>query len=85
MKPVLLGLLTIVLCLGMLEAAASEDGSGKPKYTNDNQLLRPENYRGWIYLSSGLGMNYSPVSSDHVMFTNVFVPQWAYAEFNKSS
>ena len=84
MKPVLLGLLTIVMCLGMLEAAAPEDGSGKPKYTNDNQLLRPENYREWIYLSSGLGMNYSPVSSDHVMFTNVFVPQWAYAEFNKS-
>jgi hypothetical protein len=27
-------------------------------------------------------MNYSPVSSDHVMFsTNVFVPQWAYSEF----
>ena len=84
MKPVLLGLLTIVMCLGMLEAAAPEDGSGKPKYTNDNQLLRPEYYREWIYLSSGLGMNYSPVSSDHVMFTNVFVPQWAYAEFNKS-
>jgi hypothetical protein len=84
MKPVLLGLLTIVMCLGMLEAAAPEAGSGKPQYTNDNQLLRPENYREWIYLSSGLGMNYSPVSSDHVMFTNVFVPQWAYAEFNKS-
>jgi hypothetical protein len=29
-------------------------------------------------------MNYSPLSSGHVMFTNVFVPQWAYAEFLNS-
>ena len=84
MKPVLLGLLAIVMCLGMLEAAAPEAGAGKPQYTNDHQLLRPENYREWIYLSSGLGMNYSPVSSGHVMFTNVFVPQWAYSEFLKN-
>ena len=85
MKRFLLACLTIVTCLAFLEAAAPEAGSGKPQYTGDNHLLRPENYREWIYLSSGLGMNYSPVSSDHVMFTNVFVPQWAYAEFVKSA
>jgi hypothetical protein len=84
MKRALLALLTIVMCLVLLQAAAPESGSGKPQYTSDNHLLRPENYREWIYLSSGLGMNYSPGSSDHVMFTNVFVPQWAYAEFVKS-
>jgi hypothetical protein len=65
-------------------AAASDAGSGKPQYTGDHHLLRPENYREWIYLSSGLGMNYSPVSTDHIMFTNVFVPPWAYAEFLNS-
>ncbi len=84
MKPVLLSCLTIVMCLGFLQAAAPEAGSGKPQYTSDNHLLRPENYREWMYLSSGMGMNYSPVSSDHIMFTNVFVPQWAYSEFLKS-
>jgi Cytochrome P460 len=83
MKPVLLAFITIVVCLGLLAAAAPSNDS-KPQYTKDNQLLRPENYREWIYLSSGLGMNYSPGSSDHIMFTNVFVPQWAYAEFLKS-
>ncbi len=55
-----------------------------PEYTKDNQLLRPENYREWIYLSSGLGMSYSPAPGSHEMFTNVFVPQWAYQEFLKS-
>src|SRR5713226_4646868 len=84
MKRLLLSCLTIVGCLGLWLAAAPEAGSGKPQYAADRQLLRPQNYREWIYLSSGLGMNYSPVSSDHQMFTNVFVPQWAYSEFVKS-
>jgi hypothetical protein len=84
MKRVLLSWLTVVMSLGLLQAAAPEAGSGKPQYTSDNHLLRPEDYREWIYLSSGLGMNYNPVSSDHVMFTNVFVPQWAYSEFVKN-
>lgn len=76
--------LTIVACLVILPAADPKSDSDKPQYTKDNQLLRPENYRQWIYLSSGLGMNYSPNPSDHQMFTNVFVPQWAYADFRKS-
>ena len=83
MKPVLLAFITIGVCLGLFAAAAPESKSEKPQYTSGNQLLRPENYREWIYLSSGLGMNYSPSSSDHIMFTNVFVPQWAYGEFLK--
>jgi hypothetical protein len=85
MKRALLSCLTIVMCLGFMQAATPESGSGKPQYTADNHLLRPENYREWIYLSSGLGMNYSPQAADHPMFTNVFVPQWAYAEFLKNA
>jgi hypothetical protein len=81
MKRVLLLCLTIVVCLGFTWDGAPAPDSGKPQYTGDNQLLRPENYREWIYLSSGLGMNYSPLASGHQMFTNVFVPQWAYGEF----
>jgi Cytochrome P460 len=83
MKRILLSGLTIVMCLG-LQGAGPVSDSAKPQYTKDNQLLRPENYREWIYLSSGLGMNYSPTPGDHQMFTNVFVPQWAYADFLKS-
>ncbi len=81
MKRFLLSCLTIVICLGFMQAAAPESDSGKPQYTSDNQLLPPKNFREWIFLSSGLGMSYTPGSADHVMFTNVFVPQWAYAEF----
>lgn len=74
---------TIVICFVVL-GAGPDSHDPVPRYTVDNKLLRPENFREWIFLSSGLGMSYSPGSSDHMMFTNVFVPQWAYQEFMKS-
>jgi len=83
MRRALLSCLTIVVCLGILRAAAPESDSGRPEYTSDN-LLSPKNFREWIFLSAGLGMSYTPGSGDHQMFTNVFVPQWAYSEFLKS-
>jgi Cytochrome P460 len=84
MKHLLLSCVTIVVCLGFMRAAAPDSDSYKPQYTSDNQLLPPKNFREWIFLSSGLGMTYNPGSMDHIMFTNVFVPQWAYARFMQS-
>jgi hypothetical protein len=51
-----------------------------PRYAGQN-LIRPENYREWVFLSSGLGMNYNAAAGGPEMFTNVFVPQWSYREF----
>jgi hypothetical protein len=59
---------------------ASGQNTSKPQYAA-NSLMRPEGYREWIYLSSGLGMNYNPTTGGPQRFTNVFVPQWAYREF----
>ena len=53
---------------------------GRPEYAG-KQLVRPAAYREWIYLSSGLGMEYNAAAGDRENFTNVFVPQWAYREF----
>src|ERR1700721_1452155 len=39
-----------------------------PRYTGQS-LVRPENYREWIFLSSGLGMSYNPSANGHEMFT----------------
>jgi hypothetical protein len=64
----------------LLAAAAPDSPTTTPQFNPKNELLRPSSYREWIFLSSGLGMAYgSP--PDHQMFTNVFVPQWAYGEF----
>jgi len=71
----------IAILVGLPRADIRGSASDRPEYTQKNELLRPDNYRDWIYLSSGLGMNYNAAAGDHVMFTNVFVPQWAYREF----
>jgi Cytochrome P460 len=55
--------------------------SSIPRYSQRNQLIRPEGYREWIYLSTGLGMAYSPNPNAAQTFTNVFVPQAAYRAF----
>jgi hypothetical protein len=73
----------VVLAVTILLAAPPDATSGRPQYTSDNQLLQPTDYREWIFLSSGLGMSYS-ATPGHEMFTNVFVPQWAYQAFLKS-
>lgn len=45
----------------------------------------PENYREWVWLSSGLGMSYSAgVESDNPVFDNVFASPEAYAAFKKT-
>ena len=71
----------LVITAGLLLAQAPEGSNDKPQYTNSNELVRPDNYRDWVYLSSGLGMSYSDTNPDHQMFTNVFVPRWAYEKF----
>jgi len=83
MKRVLSVLLLFGLCL-LLLAAASEEKSPKPQYNAKGELLRPDDYREWMFLSAGYGMNYSPSPGSHEMFTYVFVPRWAYQEFVNS-
>ncbi len=83
MKRILLLGLVAAAALGVFLAATTDSPSTTPQFTKDNELMRPDHYREWIFLSSGLGMTYNS-PSDHQMFTNVFVPQWAYGEFLKS-
>ncbi len=73
--------IVVLMCAGLRHADTSDSLSGTPKYTSDNRLVRPENYREWIYLSSGLGMNYSPSAGGPDIFTNVLVPEAAYRKF----
>jgi hypothetical protein len=53
-----------------------------PEYTRDGLMKRPENYREWIYLTSGYDMSYSAaMRMEHHMFDNVFVNPEAYRVF----
>jgi Cytochrome P460 len=65
--------------------AASVKGiSNGPVYTAEGKLVFPANYRQWIYLTTGLDMDYNPnvkMQAGHSMFDNVFVNPEAYKAF----
>jgi hypothetical protein len=75
----------LAVSLMCFQLPAQQTRTDEPSYTGDGQLLRPDNYREWIYLSSGLGMTYgvveSAAESSPPQFDNVFVAPQAYKAF----
>jgi len=75
----------LILNLGGGSQTAKQERNDGPQYTTDNRLVRPVNYRNWIYLSSSLGLQYGPDANPAgPAFENVYVNPSAYSEFMKS-
>jgi hypothetical protein len=54
-------------------------------YTAGGEMVYPAGYRGWVYLTTGLGMSYTPGAvAEHPAFDNVFVNPAAYKVFLKT-
>jgi hypothetical protein len=72
-----------VWLLAQDKATSTVNNSTMPVYTADGRLVFPANYREWIYLTTGMDMDYnpSPSMSGHSMFDNVFVNPEAYKAF----
>jgi YHS domain-containing protein len=67
---------------GPAPVAQNTDG---PRYTSDGLLLRPANYRDWVFLSSSVGLQYGPGANPaNPSFENVYVNPSAYNEFAKT-
>ncbi len=78
----ILGIFVLMsVCAAALQVTSPSLRSDLPKYVKGNELARPEGYREWVYLSSGLGMNYSDTNGEGGTFTNVFVAPSAYHQF----
>jgi len=79
---VLLAALMLASSVALLKSATPPISSD-PDYTSDGQLKLPENYRQWVYLTTGFDMSYSAnaMQTDHHMFDNVFVNPEAYKAF----
>lgn len=80
--------LGLLLCLAAVALAqntpkSASNTSTVPVYTDDGRLVFPANYREWIYLTTGMDMDYNPdpAMADHSMFDNVFVNPEAYKAF----
>lgn len=54
-----------------------------PRYVNGNDLVRPTDYREWVYVGGGLGLTYDVASNpqDPPRFGSVFVNPSAYRSF----
>lgn len=79
--------LTALLFLWSWPSKAQTPTAESPAYTNKGELIRPIDYREWVYLSSGLGMTYGPAqpaAGEPPMFDNVFVTREAYRDFMRS-
>jgi hypothetical protein len=74
----------LLLSLGFAPPDSAQTRRDQPRYSQSRALVRPQDYREWIYLSSGFGMEYSRESGRPKMFTNVFVTPFAYEQFVKT-
>jgi hypothetical protein len=75
--------LFVTTVLSAIAAFGQAAPKAAPEYTSDSQLKFPANYREWIYLTSGIDMNYNPGANtaSHSMFDNVFVNPESYKSF----
>ena len=82
---------TIVIALGLTYAAAfafavnaqQRAGDG-PQFNGASMLVRPADYREWMFLSSGLGMTYAAgagTANAPQLFGNVYVNPSSYRRF----
>lgn len=81
---VLLALLILVATWTFALSAQQTDG---PKYAQGtNNLLRPTDYREWMFIGSSIGLNYPApgTAPGPDQFNNVFVNPSSYREFMKT-
>ena len=77
---------TLLLSLMFLLLPTASQQYSKPpsagQNSSDAPIKFPENYRQWVYLTTGFDMSYNPaMSMDHHMFDNVFVNPESYKAF----
>jgi len=82
------GFLVFVLTIIVGAAATAQQSppnTTRPRFLANNELAKPDNYREWLWLSSGLGMTYGPLAQPagpaDPRFDNVFVTPEAYRSF----
>ena len=73
-------LVLISLCAGSLQVSSAGSSQDSVQYKGD-QLVRPSDYREWVFVSSGLRLSNNPSPAEGATFTNVFVTPSAYHQF----
>jgi Cytochrome P460 len=65
---------------------ASVPAIAQPAYTPEGSLVRPAQYREWVFLSAGIDMSYSAAATQmgHSMFDNVFAEPGSWRAFQQT-
>ena len=79
---VTVGFLSLLVVASSL-AGGRADSDEPLRFTAKGEMIFPEHYREWVWLTSGLGMSYSPTAQESAdpNFDNVFVSPAAYRSF----
>ena len=84
MKTILCTALCVWVTVVTFQPDLSAQQPSAPSFNAAGQLVRPLDYRSWVFLTSGLGMTYGPAkpAADRPpLFDNVFVTRAAYEAF----
>ena len=71
---------------GQTDLHAQPAAQPGPQFTQAGELIRPADFREWIFVTSGLGMTYNPANAPNPSpnFTNVYVNPSSYRSFMKT-
>ena len=79
---ILLGTLAFIpVCAASLRVSDTGQPAGLVQYTDGGELVRPQGYREWIFVSSGMRLSDKAPCGEGATFTNVFVDPHAYHQF----
>jgi hypothetical protein len=77
----------LVLTASVLAAGRSDappDGMVQPAYDADGKLVRPEDYRTWVFVGSSLGLSYSRPNENDTgpgVFHHIYIQPEAYRHY----
>ena len=79
-------LLAIAILAVTPHPSAAQAAADGPTFTPANELMRPLDFREWMFVTSGLGMTYNTPTTANPSpnFTNVYVNPSAYRGFMKT-
>ncbi len=65
---------------------ASAAGPVEPRFGADNELIRPEGYREWVFVGSSLGLSYQEgqAPNHEPQFHNIYIQPASYQAFEKT-
>jgi len=75
-------LVPLLLAVTLSSQDKPQGRMAEPQYRNGNQLIRPEGYRDWVFVSANFGMGYTDGQpAKNPTFHNIFMQPQAYRHY----